>query len=38
MTAEEMQRVVFAHPSFSEALREACLDSIGLSVHNIRRK
>lgn len=38
MTAEEMQRVVFAHPSFSEALREACLDSIDLSVHNIRRK
>ena len=38
MTAEEMQRVVFAHPTFSEALREACLDSIGLSVHNICKK
>lgn len=38
MTTEEMQRVVFAHPTFSEALREACLDSIGLSVHNICKK
>ncbi len=37
MTAEEVQQVVFAHPSCSEALREACLDVIGASVHNIRR-
>lgn len=37
MTSDEIRQVIFAHPSCSEALREACLDVTGSSVHNIHR-
>lgn len=37
MTTDEMQQVIFSHPSCSEALKEACLNTIGRSIHSIHK-
>ena len=38
MTAQQWERVIIAHPSLSEILREAILDSIDKSIHSIHKK
>lgn len=35
MTADEVAKLVFAHPTCSEALKEACEDSLNRSVHSL---
>ena len=33
LTAHEVMETVFAHPSYSETIMEACADALGRSIH-----
>ena len=37
-TAEDLALTMFAHPTVSEALHEAALDSMGHAIHKVSRK